>query len=154
MCQTFLTNKKATNFPNGHSVFNEMGILLRVGKSGACRRQRENHQKFLLSNYLEALPPTVPMLGQARSPGGRLSARMPPPCLLLSHRSKLLQANRTALQLARPSSREHRCWPSRFENRGKNILASDSHRRKNCKSHVDPSCHPMMRSVTLLSSPP
>lgn len=104
-------------------------------------------EKYILSSYLEALPPTVPVLSQARSSGGRLSKWVPPPRLLLSHHGKLQQANTATLQLVRPSPSEHRCWPPRFENKWKSMLASDSHGRKNCDDHMDPSCHPMMESL-------
>lgn len=50
-----------------------MGIQCSVGKSGACRKQRERQQQMYFEPLSSALPPIVSVLSQARSSGGRLS---------------------------------------------------------------------------------
>lgn len=112
-----------------------------------CLQRQRAHQQQTNSEQLSWCPPTQsPMLSQAKASEGGLSGWAPPPRLLLSHQSKMQQANRTALQSARPSFREHKCWPLRFKNRWKNILASDSHRRENRKCHGAPSRRPVIES--------
>lgn len=138
LCQTCPTNKKATSFPNGRSV----------GKFGACRKQREHQQQIHFEPLSSAVPPTVSVLSQARSLGGRLSKWVPPPRLLLSQCSKLQQAHRATLQSAGSSPPWAQSLPSRFESRCKNMLASDSPRR-NCKGHVNSSRYPVMEWIPL-----
>lgn len=67
--------------------------------------------------------------------------------LLLSHCSKLQQSHRATLQSAGSSPLWAQSWPSRFESKCKNMLASDSRRRKNCKHHVNSSRHPLVEWI-------
>lgn len=117
----------------------------RSGKVVPAEDKEAISNSHILSNYLGALLPRVPVLGQVRTSGRRLSRWVPPPCLLLSHHRKWQQANRAALRLARPKPREHKCLSFRFENWWKNILASEVS-QENCKGHGGTAHHPTTES--------
>lgn len=150
MCQIFPRNMKGMSFPNGHSAFNQVRALLGLGKWGVFRDNGGTSSKHILSNCLRVFPPSVPCSAKH---GLQEEDWVTDGCFLPA--SWVTWAN-CSWKIELPRNQHDQASGSTnvglldLKTDGKK-LASDSHRRKNCKGHGYISHCPMIEPPLWLS---